>query len=358
MILDRYDLATYLLPIWEGNETFHETVTFVGEEDEAPLLYRPTEMICVRSFGLDSVYEDGKDYVLTADGKIKRLRGSRIPYFKTEEYYVEDEGKFKIRVIEENEGVSFGEPRYFAYGEQDFMSRRQIAVSYRHNGGYEGFVPPSKKELLPLTTARLSAAKPFTFGFYGDSITTGCNASGLAQGGEVAPFAEGFDKMVCRRLEERFGSKIALGNGAVGGWSVTTGDDCFDERMGEYRSDILLVGFGMNGGAQAVEEYKERTLSIIRKARALNPECEILLLGTTLPNPGSSWTVNQPKFVSALYELEKELVGVAVVDMTAIHAELLKKKRYRDMSGNNINHPNDFLIRVYAQAILRTLIGE
>jgi hypothetical protein len=49
---------------------------------------------------------------------------------------------------------------------------------------------------------------------------------------------------------------------------------------------------------------------------------------------------------------------VAVADMTQIHWDILATgKRYRDMTGNNINHPNDFIARIYAKVILKTLLG-
>ena len=55
----------------------------------------------------------------------------------------------------------------------------------------------------------------------------------------------------------------------------------------------------------------------------------------------------------------EEKYPLAVADLTQMHADLLLAgKRYRDMTGNNINHPNDYLIRVYAQVILKTLIGK
>ena len=44
--------------------------------------------------------------------------------------------------------------------------------------------------------------------------------------------------------------------------------------------------------------------------------------------------------------------------MTAMHIDLLKANRFRDMSGNNVNHPNDFLARVYAQVVLQTVAGD
>jgi uncharacterized protein (DUF1800 family) len=45
-----------------------------------------------------------------------------------------------------------------------------------------------------------------------------------------------------------------------------------------------------------------------------------------------------------------------VAPVTAIHSELLKKKKYWDMTGNNVNHPNDYLSSVYAQTILSVII--
>jgi hypothetical protein len=41
--------------------------------------------------------------------------------------------------------------------------------------------------------------------------------------------------------------------------------------------------------------------------------------------------------------------------MTDMHSALLQKKRLFAMTGNNVNHPNDFLASVYAQTILKIL---
>ena len=41
--------------------------------------------------------------------------------------------------------------------------------------------------------------------------------------------------------------------------------------------------------------------------------------------------------------------GIAKADMTNMQKELLKHKRYIDITGNNINHPNDFFHRMHAQ---------
>jgi hypothetical protein len=44
--------------------------------------------------------------------------------------------------------------------------------------------------------------------------------------------------------------------------------------------------------------------------------------------------------------------NVALANVTKPWIEILKKKNFSDISGNNVNHPNDFGYRLYAQVIL------
>jgi hypothetical protein len=49
--------------------------------------------------------------------------------------------------------------------------------------------------------------------------------------------------------------------------------------------------------------------------------------------------------------------SVVSVNMYALHEYLVfeRGKHYVDLSSNNINHPNDFLIRLYAMNIISAL---
>jgi hypothetical protein len=47
--------------------------------------------------------------------------------------------------------------------------------------------------------------------------------------------------------------------------------------------------------------------------------------------------------------------GVAVADLWEMHGELLGQKSYEDTTGNHVNHPNDFIVRLYAQVVLARL---
>ena len=43
--------------------------------------------------------------------------------------------------------------------------------------------------------------------------------------------------------------------------------------------------------------------------------------------------------------------------MTSMSLSILDHKDFVDYTGNNINHPNDFFERVYAQTLLQSFIG-
>ena len=114
----------------------------------------------------------------------------------------------------------------------------------------------------------------------------------------------------------------------------------------------------MNDGTRRVtpEEYGENIRAIMAAARAGNPECEFVLVATSLPNGEVGRFLGcQAEYLPVLQALEGE--GVAVADMTGLHEYLLTRKRFCDMSANNVNHPNDFLARAYAQLLWQTIIG-
>ena len=97
---------------------------------------------------------------------------------------------------------------------------------------------------------------------------------------------------------------------------------------------------------------------MVCRFKDFNPNGEVVLVAPMLPNVETDWLKNQPLFAEKLYELEREYSFVSVADMTQMHWDVLATgKRYRDMTGNNINHPNDFIARIYAQVILKTLLG-
>jgi hypothetical protein len=83
---------------------------------------------------------------------------------------------------------------------------------------------------------------------------------------------------------------------------------------------------------------------------AENPDADIVMVSPMTMNPlfaGAEGFVWKAKFLG---ELVKE--NIALADVTAPWIQVLMKKNFSDISGNNVNHPNDFGHRLYAHVIL------
>ena len=93
--------------------------------------------------------------------------------------------------------------------------------------------------------------------------------------------------------------------------------------------------------------------------KAVNSGCEVLLVATMLPNrEAAGFWGNQQYFEEAMIKaVTDKKLPYGIVQMTSLHASLLETKPYYHMTGNNINHPNDFLSRLYAQSIVEAIAG-
>ena len=165
-------------------------------------------------------------------------------------------------------------------------------------------------------------------------------------------------EMVSQMLEQHYPkTRFSFRNPSLGGqtsqWGAEQAADCVG-----YGPDLCIVGFGMNDGTKRIapEDYLQNIETIMAVARQGNPDCEFVLIAPTIPNKEVGRFLGyQTDYLPMLQSLEGP--GVAVADMTTFHQYLLTRKRFFDMSGNNVNHPNDFLARAYAQVIWQTVNG-
>jgi hypothetical protein len=44
--------------------------------------------------------------------------------------------------------------------------------------------------------------------------------------------------------------------------------------------------------------------------------------------------------------------GIAVADVTSLWTKALERKTFYDLTGNGVNHPNDFGHRLYAHVLI------
>lgn len=340
-------------PFWQGDTVRNESALIVardGELPEARLMYPPTEIVAVKNARLDTEYEEGVDWTFE-NGKLRLTAQSRIPFMTEDELYLPE--------YIPNDSMPKKGGGAVLYREGSFFHDRQIAVTYKHAGTWNGPRPAFAGSSLPLTIGKLRAGEPVKLVLYGDSISVGANASGFSG---VPPHLPTWGQMVVGALERHYSADIAFVNPSVGGTTSAWGKDNAAALIAGERPDLVIVAFGMNDGSGTgigdgtrPAAFQANIRSIIDTVRSANPDTEFILVGTTMPNGETFFLDQQPYYYEALRGLAAELPGVAAADMTGVHAELLKTKSFVDMTGNNVNHPNDFLSRWQAQFVFGML---
>ena len=346
-----YHLEEMLTPVWEGEISYQESVLPIRDFDNSvapiPLLYPAEEILEVKSASLSTVYQEGVDYTLS-DGELVILENGSIPTLSYMAFHPTGNDL----------NIQAADGGYLCFHEGDWFHSRQIVVTYRHKADYKGYIPKGKADRLPNTLQRLENKEDIDLLVFGDSISVGANASGFL---DVAPFLPTYPELFAKGLEEKYGVKVNVRNFSVGGQTSTWGAQEIANVLSQVDNvDIAIVAFGMNDARLNHDVYLGNTTVISDAIRAKFTHAETLLIAPMLPNPNAvGFWGNQVSFYETLEAYESTAPsGVAVVNVTKVHESLFGRKRYADMTGNNVNHPNDYLTRVYAQTLLKTLEEE
>lgn len=361
-VLGKYDLDIYTDYYWDNTEKviYHESFLPLsskeGEDEiEVKLLYTPETIIAVQNFNATKTFEAGKDYRLE-DGKLYITKNSTIERAPYDFYYYETDKPAVMPTL----GVLY--PLYdgrfsplFSNGE---IESHMILVSYTYSDEWTGPVPASKGSKLQKTLTKLKNGENVTVVCYGDSIAYGADSSYYYKetfGENWVPYY--FDLAMDKLQKIYPKAKINRVKTAQGGTGFQWGLQNCESLVNAYDPDLVILAFGMNDGTISASTYARKMSEIVDKIRKDCPDAEIVLVSTMMPNLDIVPMASQKHADHQKYfkELENDFTGLAHMNMTEIHQYMLTKKLFRDMTGNNINHPNDFLARAYAQVLLKTL---
>ena len=383
MTVEEFFRNTPMAPLTRGALVEDETAAFICPDEEKRLLYEIGGVLSVKSYDGALVYVPERDYTVRG-GRLLLPPGSAIPAITPEVYY--SEGAQPLLKVRKPDGsVS---PCFFT--ESNEITRHQVRVTYTHADKWSGFTQPHTPGRFERFLRLLEEGRGATVLFYGDSITYGANASFLQN---TPPHRPPYPMLLTDALARLYGcgvrflppeaenayagpapelhagtrGMISYVNTAVGGWDSKGGK----ERLGthitpqvkKYGCDLFVLAFGMNDGGRPPEETAENCEAIVRHVLSLSENASVLLVSTMLPNPKAvnGWFANQPLQEPALLALAEKLrnegVPCDVARVTSASEAVLKRKEFIDYTGNNINHPNDFFSRVYAQTALQTLVG-
>jgi len=344
------------MPFWTSQTMEGESVFFVRQRPEtrpeARLLFTPIEILQVARPATGEVYEVGSDYEVDCTRRVIRLpAGSTIPFKEQREMYPLPGESHSIEA--HRDGV-----HHLYFGGGNLFHGQQIEITYTHSGEEwrrrGAPVPTPATRRLPGTMRKLHRGEPLNLVLLGDSISAGADASGTM---DTPPHSPPYGTLFADWLRRTYASDVTFHNFSVGGTTSAWGAEQA-QQIGAEHPDLVIIAFGMNDASGRVEPevFGGEIRKTIEAIRAEQPRAEFILVATMSANP--EWTYASPSHYQDYLEQLRKLTGrsVALADVTSIWVELLKHKSFADLTGNGVNHPNDFGHRIYAQVLAALLM--
>lgn len=327
--------------LWEKDIVYDEIVVFVENDGVicGHLAFKPKEVLEIKD-RKGEILVDGVDYLV--DGVRIVLKNSKFSYF--EEEWLKN--KNVPNIPNENdlykiEGALLFDPKY--------LRERQFLVSYKKKSNeFVEFLP--KKVLLNNTKNKLLKAKRLKIALFGDSISNAANSSWEIG---FSGYEHYFDK-VCREIGNLYDASVEYINISRSGYGTEWALSAVDDKLNGTNVDVVVIAFGMNDAPAGLnaKSFKENISELMQRIRAVLPDAEFILVAPPIPNPDSpSVSAGQESYYEKLNEMQCD--GVTVLNCTIVSQFLLKNKKYVEISGNNINHPNDFVYEIFADMYIK-----
>lgn len=332
-----FNNAQMVTPFWYSNVVYNENAKMVdyGGSIYLNLLFKPVRIVSVRNYSLKKTYEENVDYYVEGNRLVWK-EGSKIPYTNDAAAARPFENSVWDKIENNNLNITY------VYKPEDW---KYNALAF-------------KGSLLPKTMEKLADTnRPFQLCTLGDSITYGW-ASTSDKDINRPPYMMNYAKQVQAGLElARAGAPVRLNNPSVGGWSTQDALNNLEKVYQNFTPDLVTICYGINDTVKDLtkEQVVANIRTILERIRKQAPDVEFLIIAPISPNPyGAPKPIPMFDYSEVYGALEEE--GVAFLDMFGLQEEILKVKRYCDVSGDNSCHPNDYGMRLHAMGILSTLI--
>lgn len=326
-----------------------ETVVFCSDLEPfraARLLFHPVKILHVENAGGTLLFEENEDYVITSDGTLLLTESSRIPTLQYYSVRGQDDHYYRFNDVN---GKAF-----YSSGGNDKHDLYDIVVTYTYaESSLDALYKGSWESGLTSAIAALKEKQPVNIAFFGDSITAGLQA---------VPDSRAYAPRLVSALKEQFGyDNLTYINKAVSGKTSVWGLQGISGVM-DACPDLVVLAFGMNDASGNVSsaQYKENMELMITRLRAANPDVSIILVAEFSPNPAWEYAHYELRSQNrdALFDLYLKYKNTAFVDVGAVSRQIQARKKFQDFSANNLNHPNNFMYKVYAELILQVFVSE
>jgi len=272
-------------------------------------------------------YLEGRDFVVDyAAGSLRRTPQSRLPDFRANVLFGKED-------FDHSGFPGYGNAGFFAF------------VDYRFPGTNRWPLQQPQAQFLKRTQTRLRAGDPLKIVAFGDSITTG----GEASRPELIfwrRWADGLQRKYPR-------ASISAVNGATPGDTTANGLQRLAAKVLDKKPDLVLIAFGMNDhnlGSVPLPQFEQNLKQMIARIRK-ETGTEIILLSTFPPNPKWKFgSQHMADYASATEHVARD-TRCAFADVFNNWEAVALRKKPEDLLGNNINHPNDFGHWIYSRVL-------
>jgi len=320
-----------------------ESCIFIGNAP-AQLLFEPSGPVRIDNPVTGKTFRENVDFTIDrATGIISRTPGSAIPVMDPAELYPSENVSY-YPAPDANAVPGGPDGKNVRFDAKLFFAEQQFEVSYETGSADwpDGFFRKS-----PF----LNYAGPFRrMVSLGDSITEGYNASGYI--GRY-PFRKPYAGRVADALNAE------LFNLGKNGASCTLLKERIDQTT-ELKPDLITVAFGMNDlKTFTPEQYLDIISSGIKQLRKNLPEAVIAAVSPMSGNP--EWSYTPTDVTRGFADILKKWTAqekIVYADVYSVWQFVIERKGFFALTGNGVNHPNDFGHWLYAKTILAALGRE
>lgn len=317
-----------------------EPILLVKKDDsmEARLLYEPTEITGLQNLAWE--FEPNR-IRLSWYGRHLRIEDD-VPHLKLEDLYPTQRSE---RTVEWHEDKI----RYLHFSEGGYFHGLQLWLDYTTTAPERLQYGESGTGSLSRTANKLKEGT-LRIALLGDSISQGANASGISG---VPPFSAPYFELFLERLRLTTGAEVESKNFSVGGktseWGAREA-----ESVAAWRPDLLVVAFGMNDASEGCsgDRFRENLQRIRQTIRCENPKVEFVWLSGMTPHP--SWHLYRRSLREEYHEILRKMAdeGASFCDVMTGWEDVVSRKGFLSVTGNGVNHPNDFGHRLYRDCLL------
>ncbi len=346
-------------PYFLGNVIYNETVLL--EEDNkgvisGKLQYAPVKILSVRDYTWENEYA-ASNYTVSSN-VITMNAGGEMPYWGSEYAYGEIPEPYRqVSSITnvETDWVMMGGA---IYTEGSLIYGHQISVSYVYdvNDLQVSDFPTYESSGLTKTKAKLTAGEDLKITVIGDSVAEGCSSSAHFN---HAPYMENWATQSTNVLNATYEGDVTMRNVAVGGKTSEWGANAAQiNSIVQSSPDLVIIHFGINdaGSNYTRGAYHDNIEKIVSDVQARLPDCEFMLIKAFTPNELNYNGKQFEQYWAELDEIASGYEGVYTMDMYTQSKTMLQTKKYMDVTGNGVNHVNDYSSRLYTMSILSSLI--